>query len=331
MIKSSTKPRQPRRRAWPLDRLIHERSIALGSSLDKSTFGSYSSALNSYITFCKLHKRPIEPTADTMSFYVVYMSHHIKPDSVDTYLSGICNQLELHFPNVRSIRSSHMVSRTLRGCKRLYGSEVRRKLPIGIDDLRRIISSIGHSTSHDDKLFLCQLLTGFHGLLRCGELTSHDSPSRRNSRKATMRFSVVHPSPSSFGFTLPSNKTDPFFQGNHIVIKWFIRDVDPLPFFSSYVSSRDRLFPIHPQLWLRENGSVPTRSWFINRLRKFFPDGQVAGQSMRAGGATCLASCGATPAIIQAAGRWVSNTFQIYIRKNPILLQALLHSDCEQL
>jgi hypothetical protein len=114
MIKSSTKPRQPRRRAWPLDRLIHERSIALGSSLDKSTFGSYSSALNSYITFCKLHKRPIEPTADTMSFYVVYMSHHIKPDSVDTYLSGICNQLELHFPNVRSIRSSHMVSRTLK-------------------------------------------------------------------------------------------------------------------------------------------------------------------------------------------------------------------------
>jgi hypothetical protein len=43
---------------------------------------------------------------------------------------------------------------------------------------------------------------------------------------------------------------------------------------------------------------------------------------MHAGGATCLASSGATPAIIQAAGRWASNTFQIYIQKNPILLQA---------
>ena len=35
------------------------------------------------------------------------------------------------------------------------------------------------------------------------------------------------------------------------------------------------------------------------------------------------------PAIIQAAGRWASNTFQIYIRKNPILLQALLHPDSD--
>jgi hypothetical protein len=331
MIEISAKSRQPHRRAWTLDRLLHERSIALGSCLDKSTYGNYSSALNSYITFCKLHKRPIQPTADTMSFYVVFMSHHIKPDSVDTYLSGICNQLEVHFPDIRNIRASRLVARTLKGCKRLYGSEVRRKLPICIDNLRRVILSLEKSTSHDDKLFLCQLLTGFHGLMRCGELTSPDSASHRDSRKITMRFSVAWPTLSSFSFILPSNKTDPFFRGNHLVIKWFVHDVDPLPFFIAYLDSRDRLFPIHPGLWLRQSGVAPTRSWFISRLRKFFPDSQIAGQSMRAGGATCLASTGASPAIIQAAGRWASNTFQIYIRKNPILLQALLHSDSDQL
>jgi hypothetical protein len=327
MITTSSKSRQPRRQAWPLDRLIHERSIALGSALDRSTYVNYSSALNSYITFCKLHKRPILPTPDTFSFYIVFMSHHIKPVSVDTYLSGICNQLEIYFPDVRSVRASPLVSRTLKGCKRLYGSEVHRKLPLCIADLRRVIVSIGGTPSHDDKLFLSQLLTGFHGLMRCGELTSHNSPARRDSRKITMRFSVSWPSSSSYGFILPSNKTDPFFQGNHLVIKGFVDEVDPLPFFLSYLSSRDHLFPAHPQLWLRKNGLPPTRSWFMSRLRTFFPDTQIAGQSMRAGGATCLASNGATPAIIQAAGRWASNTFQIYIRKNPILLQALLHSD----
>ena len=45
---------------------------------------------------------------------------------------------------------------------------------------------------------------------------------------------------------------------------------------------------------------------------------------MRAGGATSLAENGVPPNLIQAIGRWVSSAFQIYIRKNPVLLQALL-------
>jgi hypothetical protein len=117
MISLSRNARQPTREAWSIDRLIHEWSIALGSVLDKSTYCNYTSALNSYISFCKLHNRPIYPTEDTLSFYIVFMCHHIKPDSVDTYLSGICNQLETHFPHVRTIRSSTLVSRTLKGCR----------------------------------------------------------------------------------------------------------------------------------------------------------------------------------------------------------------------
>jgi hypothetical protein len=45
---------------------------------------------------------------------------------------------------------------------------------------------------------------------------------------------------------------------------------------------------------------------------------------MRTGGATSLAEAGVAPSVIQAIGRWASITFQIYIWKNPILLQALL-------
>ena len=46
----------------------------------------------------------------------------------------------------------------------------------------------------------------------------------------------------------------------------------------------------------------------------------IAGQSLRAGGATMLAEMGFAPHIIQAAGRWSSEAFQIYVRKNPFLL-----------
>ena len=45
---------------------------------------------------------------------------------------------------------------------------------------------------------------------------------------------------------------------------------------------------------------------------------------MCAGGATSLAEAGVPPNIIQAIGQWASDTFQIYIRKNSVLLQAML-------
>ncbi|KAI0037693.1 hypothetical protein FA95DRAFT_1476687, partial [Auriscalpium vulgare] len=64
------------------------------------------------------------------------------------------------------------------------------------------------------------------------------------------------------------------------------------------------------------------RSWFLRRLRKFFPN-TIAGHSLRAGGATYFASAGWPDNRIQALGRWTSDTFRIYIRKNPVLLQAL--------
>jgi hypothetical protein len=115
MISLSRNARQPTREAWSIDQVIHEQSITLSSILDKSTYGNYTSMLNSYILFCKLHNRPIYLTENTLSCYIVFMCCHIKPDSVDTYLSGICNQLETHFPHVQAIRSSTLISRTLKG------------------------------------------------------------------------------------------------------------------------------------------------------------------------------------------------------------------------
>jgi hypothetical protein len=77
------------------------------------------------------------------------------------------------------------------------------------------------------------------------------------------------------------------------------------------------------------DGAVPTRQFFISRIRRFF-DRNVAGQSMRAGGATSLAENGVPPSLIQLIGRWSSDAFFIYIRKSPILIQALLYSGNRQ-
>ncbi|KAJ7912255.1 hypothetical protein B0H13DRAFT_2327555 [Mycena leptocephala] len=79
----------------------------------------------------------------------------------------------------------------------------------------------------------------------------------------------------------------------------------------------DHLHPLHPHLWVRNNVKVPMRGWFMKKLRHLFPDANITGQFMQAGGATALAEDGAPPHVIHASGRWVSNTFQIYIHKHP--------------
>jgi hypothetical protein len=322
LIKSAVKSRQRPRVAWTRERLLHERSLALGQAIDTGTWKNYGSALNSYLTFVRIHKFPVEPTPDTLSFYTVFMCRHIKPDSVDSYLSGICQQLEPYFPSIREIRKSVLCKRTLAGCRRLWGVPTMRKRALTMDDLHLVVSYYSTSRSHDDLLFVSQLLTGFFALMRLGELTVSDNNTLFNHRKITTRTSVSL-SDDDYRFFLPSHKADKFFEGNTIIIQRHQISIDPLSHFKRYLSSRDRLFPFSSDLWLRADGSRPNRSFFIRRLRRFFAN-DTAGQSMRSGGATSLAENGVPPNLIQAIGRWASSAFQIYIRKNPVLLQALL-------
>jgi len=190
MISISRGSRQPQREPWSLDRLTHEWSIALGLSIDNSSHLTYTSALNSYLTFCKIHNFPIEPTQQTLSFFVVYMSAHIKPDSVNSYLSGICNQLEVYFPDIRKNRNSILVSRTLAGCHRRFGTAIWRKQPLSTNDLFTVQSQLRSTPHHDEKLFLAILFTGFHGLFRLGELTFPDRVASRDYRKIMLRHTV---------------------------------------------------------------------------------------------------------------------------------------------
>ena len=322
MVRISSTSRQPRRDAWTMERLVNERSISLGYSLDTSSFDAYTSALNSYLTFCNLHNLPVDPTPDTLSFYVVFLSTHIKPRSVNSYLSGVCRQLEAFYPDVRHNRNSLLVSRTMTGCQRRFGTPVNRKTPLSHANLLFILDSMVSAPSHDNLLFAALILTGFHALMRLGELVFLDKKILCVYRKITLRHSVVIRK-DQYSFFLPSHKGNRTFEGNIILIQKLNTPTDPYMPFLAYLKSRDSCFPLHPQLWLTSRGSVPTRHWFISRLRKFFLK-NIAGQSLRSGGATSLAEAGADLATIQAAGRWSSDTFKIYIRKNPVVIHAVI-------
>ncbi len=223
--------RQKAHEPWTLEKIYHKRCLALGSAIDTATLGPYNSALNSYITFCKIYHFPVQLTIDTMSYFIVFMSSHIKPESVSSYLSGICNRLENFFPDVCEVRNSTIVSRTLKGCKRLRETAVKRKSPLSCNNIRHAIKNLGNSSDYNDRLFIALLVTGFNSLLRLAELSMLDKKKVRNWRKITRR-TTIEWLPQDYAFFLLAHKADTTFKGNKIII---LTDEDPtfnpLPIF----------------------------------------------------------------------------------------------------
>ena len=198
----------------------------MGMALERSSTAAYNSHLNSYLTFCRIHNRPIAPSVDTLSFFIVYMSAHIRPDSVAVYLAGVCNRLENEFPEVRLNRANPIVKPTLAGCLRRARQQPSRKPPLDLTHLHDALRTLS-ATRHDDLLFGALLTTGFHALMRLGELAWADSVSLQSYRKVVLRRSLCI-NKSSYSFILPTHKTVTAGHGCEILVSAFSTSVDPL-------------------------------------------------------------------------------------------------------
>lgn len=322
MMPTPQRSRQPVRQAWSLERFQREHAIALGHAVATSTNLTYDSALSSYVEFCRLHQFPLEPTIQTLCYYILFMSHHVKPTTISSYLSGIISKFSPYFANAKQARSSALVKQTLQGIYRLRGSKITRKRPITPEDLHTILVRFQASTIYDDILFLAMTWTGWHGLLRLSELTQPSRRRQRDYRKLMLR-NDVRLSPTTCRLLLPTHKADQNLAGHDIILQRVAGHLDPISPFTTYLSSRDRLFFLFPELWLRENGEVPTFGWYVAKLRCAL-GADVGGSSLRSGGADYLAGLGTPHAIIQAVGRWSSEAFKVYLRTHPTLVQAAI-------
>ena len=132
---------------------------------------------------------------------------------------------------------------------------------------------------------------------------------RKIIKRASLQFSF-----GRAGYHLPYHKGDRFYRGTDILFT--SQEVaNPVSLLQDYVKHRDAVHGGRAALFICENGSHPTRSWFE---KKFFAvlDRSFGGHSPRAGGATFYASLGLSEDIIQALGRWSSEAWKIYIRDN---------------
>ena len=132
--------------------------MALGQAVDTSTWSCYSSALNSYLNFIKNHNFSVKPKPDTLSYFTVYMSYHIKPSSVNSYLSGICQQLEPFFLDVHKHQKSLLVHHTFKGCKRTHISPTKQKCTLTQNNLHLVMMHYQSLSLHDNLLFVTNFL-----------------------------------------------------------------------------------------------------------------------------------------------------------------------------
>ncbi|EJD54603.1 hypothetical protein AURDEDRAFT_35921, partial [Auricularia subglabra TFB-10046 SS5] len=184
------------------------------------------------------------------------------------------------------------------GCLKMSLHVTRRKTPLSRSDVGRMID-LYQDGPHDDLLFIAILATGFSGLNRLGELVWPDSINLQEYRKVVNAASLEL-NDDFYSFFLPGHKGNRFFDGNTVLITRRDDEADPLPTMRRYIHSRASLplTRVHTALFVKADGTVPTRSWFLSYLAaNFTPD--IAGHSIRSGGATNLALRGVPDSLIQ--------------------------------
>ena len=202
------------------------------------------SALKSYHDFCHAHGFPIEPTADTLSFFLTYRSLILCPQTLSSYLSGICDQLEVFYPRVCKLCRLPVVGHTLAGIHCVHSVHIHCKRPLVPADLQLLISEHGATLDHNDLLFLLQVLVGFNQLLQLTELCSPDDDCLYNVCKYMKRYSLIIDA-DTVHILLPTHKADKIFSRLHLLIRRDTSPIFPLP--SSVPHPPRRPLPMAPR------------------------------------------------------------------------------------
>lgn len=292
------------------------------NAIERSTSNNYATGARYYLNFCLKHSLPLDPTPQTLARYLAYTSQFIS--SGPKYLSGARHYLAEFYPSFDANRAHPLVQATIAGARKIRADPVKRKLPLRQRHLVEFEAKAKRTGDYDDFLFAVILSCCFYACHRSGELIWKNQKSLQDWRKVVKR-SSLHFELGHAGYRLPYHKTDRFFRGTDILFTTQ-EFANPTVLLKDYATRRDALHGCKAALFIREDGSVPTRSWFDT---KFFAilDRQYGGHSCRAGGATYYASLGLSEAIIQALGRWSSQAWKDYIRDNPTVRAELQLSE----
>ena len=113
-IRSHSSTRQSHRETWSLERLQLEHVVAPGASLERSTLKTYASAFHHFA------KSMVSRSVRCPQLHSVYVSPHSANCGRIISIWDLCRDGGF-WPDVREIRKSYLVTKTLAGCLKLHG------------------------------------------------------------------------------------------------------------------------------------------------------------------------------------------------------------------
>ncbi|XP_055357393.1 uncharacterized protein LOC129602411, partial [Paramacrobiotus metropolitanus] len=277
---------------------------------------TYRSGINKFSEFCQLFRlSPLNITEDVVVRYIAFLFNcGISYSSVKVYLSALYNSLKENGSSFDF--SAPNIPQCLTGFKRLRGTAADSRLPITIDNMRIIKLNIDRSavlSSFEKQLYWCMYTLCFFGFLRIGEVV----PSLGGH---SLRLADISYQNSKLIINLRSSKSDQFRDGCRIYLSATDRSVCPVRAMRKYLALRRSLRISHTALFVTSDGSPVTRSAFARVLilaTHGIPNSHLyTPHSFRIGAASCAAANGAPFQDIKHAGRWRSDAYTTYIRKD---------------
>ena len=131
--------------------------------------------------------------------------------------------------------------------------------------------------------------------------------------------------PRKISVSIKASKTDPFRVGVDIHVGWTGKKLCPVAAIMAYlVARKDGLGP----LFRFEDGRPLTRPHLVLEVRRALDEAGassagISGHSFRIGAATTAAEQGVEDSTIKDLGRWRSNAYQRYIRRDRANLAGL--------
>ena len=285
-----------------------------------STKKTYRSQLSSYLKFCDdLHVPPTPATHLLVSQYAAFLARRLTPSSVKQYLNVVrLIHLESNLPN--PIKDNWMLSTTLTGITRVFGTPTKRKSPVTPNLLLDIYP---HLDLNDplQAMFWAAALVMFFGTFRKSNLFPDKSGEFCSAKQFTRADFVVTPD-GSIILNVKYSKTIQFRQRNFLVQLCKLEHaLCPV----SAILYAFKLCPLHssaPAIVCNRAG-LPMDSYTFNCLLKKLvkkcgrSPHDYSSHSFRRGSATWALQCGIPGEVIQQMGDWKSDCYRQYLDQLP--------------
>ncbi|XP_077778975.1 uncharacterized protein LOC144326297 [Podarcis muralis] len=214
--------------------------------------------------------------------------------------------------------SAFIVRKTLEGWRRQHPPSVDRRRPITIDILTQIHKKLRAIcwSKYEARLFSAAYSIAFFGALRIGEVVCERGA---DCLQRGILLSDLSLSESELIVQVRSSKTDQLGKGALLRLL-AVQGSGPCP-----VRDTRRFLYLRPRgpspFLIHADGSPLSRHQFTRVLRTAltacgFPAAEFAAHSFRIGAATTAMHLGLSTERIKDLGRWKSNAYRAYVRKN---------------